>query len=206
MYVLSFILSFMLTRRMSGNVLQYAYNPTRMKAHLSKCDSYLAFAQSRGINNAFTRLATSKQSQIVVPTLSSAMKDTLDLEFASVCYTQGLPFTLYESNSMKEALCHLNPAYKPPTRHAIAGPLLDQAYTPTKQRVDQLILSLPLLNVVMDESTNISNIRISNISVHTERSMLQWLSEDIGAQQMMSDNVAIWLRSHLQVLSNGDLN
>ena len=108
------------------------------------------------------------------------MKEPLDFRFTKVCYVDGLPFSIYESPVMKEALWTLHPAYKPPTRKAIAGPLLDKVYIDVKSKVNSYITSIQSLNVITDESTNINNSRIMNISIHTDIGSFYWLFEDIS--------------------------
>lgn len=100
----------------------------------------------------------------------------------------------------------LNPAYKPPTRKTIAGPLLDESFAKLQSQVNQLISGLPLLNIVTDESTNINDARIANISIHTPYGAFHYISEDVGTRRLSAENTATWLQSHLEVLSNGDLS
>ena len=68
---------------------------------------------------------------------------------------------------MQRGFRTLNPVYKPPDRKALAGPLLDKVYIQVKEKIDSIIQSTKLLNIVIDESTNINNARIVNISIHT---------------------------------------
>jgi len=58
----------------------------------------------------------------------------------------------------------------------------------------------------MDESSNINNVRTCNISVHTGLGSFHWLSEDIGARQVTSVNIVVWLQNHLQNLSNNNIS
>src|SRR2546423_5473826 len=159
---------------------------------------------------AATRLKLSKrpthnQETISFPTMSKAQHDALDEEFVAVCYEEGLPFSLFESPSMKRALHQLNPSYKPPSRHRIAGPLLDKAYSKMKDKVDKYLDSLSELNVITDESSNINKARIGNISIHTPIGSIHWLSEDLGSMQSLSVNIAEWLEGHLNTLTHGNL-
>ena len=102
---------------------------------------------------------------------------------------------------MKEALNLLSPAYNPPHRHAVASNLLDSVYGSVKLKVDAEIATIPFLNVISDESTNINNNRIFNICLHTPNGALHWVSEDIGAQQMTAPNVATLLKTRLQCIN-----
>jgi Protein of unknown function (DUF 659) len=164
--------------------------------------------RDRGVENSITRRAAQiagGQQKIAFPKLLDHDKAQLDSDFANVCYVQSLPFNIYESDAMKVALNKLNPAYKPPTRQAISTHLLDSAYESLKVKVDAVIQGLHFLNVISDESTNINNNRIFNISLHTDAGAIHWHSEDIGDRQMTASNIANILKTRLLELSNGDL-
>jgi hypothetical protein len=106
---------------------------------------------------------------------------------------------------MKHALYRLNSAYTPPLRRAIAGTLLDSAYEKLKSKVDAHLETISNLDIIMDESTNINKARIANISIHTIDGSFHWLSEDIGALQSNSINIADWFEQHLIKLTDGNL-
>src|SRR5579859_976157 len=82
---------------------------------------------------------TPSQEKISFPTLSKAQHDALDEDFATVCYEEGLPFSLFESPAMKRALHRLNPSYKPSSRIKITGPLLEKAYSKMKDKVEEYL-------------------------------------------------------------------
>ena len=179
-----------------------------MRQHLLKCDKYLTLHKSKGIENDITREAAvlSKQTPLNVPRISTQTKALLDFDFAEACYVSGLPFTVYQDEAMQRGFRTLNPAYKPPNRKALAGPLLNQVYSHVKEKVDSAIQATKLLNIVTDESINISNARIVNISIHTPSGAFHWRSEDIGARQMTTINVADWIKHNLTRLCNGRFN
>jgi hypothetical protein len=164
--------------------------------------------RQKGIENSVTRHAaktTPGQTKIEFPKLLGGEKAKLDSAFANVCYVQALPFNIWESDAMRDALNKLNPAYKPPSRKAVANDLLDYVYESTKVEVDKQILTIPFLNVISDESTNINNARIFNVSLHTSHRALHWLSIDIGAQQMTAANINTILKARLREVSNYNL-
>ena len=165
-----------------------------MKAHLLKnCPKYLSHMRQKGVDNSITleaRGLSSAQRRIKFPKLLPEEKSKLNLAFAKVCYVQSLPFNIYESKTMRDAISKLNPTYKPPDGKAIATELLDVAYNTFKERVDSIIHALPHLNIIGNENTNINHTRIFNISIHTDHGAVHWLSEDIGHEQMTSMNIA----------------
>jgi Protein of unknown function (DUF 659) len=188
---------------------QLTENTTRFEKHLVKCKKYVEGLASQGVCNQITKEAKSLekgQNQINFPKITPSGKDELDRRAAAVCAIEGLPFTLFESQSMKEFLHLLNPAYKAPSRQLIAGPLLKEIYHDIKKRTDALIQSYDWINVITDESSNINHSRICNISVHTVHGSLHYISEDIGALRMNAENYANWLVKHLRVLTNNDLS
>lgn len=123
---------------------------------------------------------------------------------AAICYVEGVPFKLFETNTFKTVLSSLHPAYKPPTRKAIAGPLLDESYEKLQLKVNKIIAELPLLNIVTDESTNINNARIINLSLHTSHGSFHYLSEDIGSTRLTAENTAEWLKKHMKEISESN--
>ena len=148
-----------------------------MRQHLVKCDKYLTLHKTKGIQNDITCEAAalgSKQTLLNIPKLSTETKALLDLDFAEACYVSGLPFTVYQDEAMQKGFRTLNPAYKPPNRKALAGRLLDKVYIHVKEKVDSAIQSTKLLNIVTDESTDINNSRIVNISIHTPSGAFHW--------------------------------
>jgi hypothetical protein len=129
------------------------------------------------------------------------MKHLIDLSMAAICYVEAVPFSLFESDIVKTALSRLHPAYKLPTRKSIAGPLLEESYDKLQSKVRKIITGLQLLNIITDESTNINNARIANISLQSLYGSFHYISEDVGTKQLTAENTAAWLRTHLEVLS-----
>jgi len=188
---------------------EYAHNVLHMRSHLVDCQKYIESAKTMGIQNAITRSAiekTAKQPLLAVMKITPAQKDELDLKFAMACFLQGLSFNVYEGIGLKDALHALHPAYKPPSRKTIAGPLLDKAYAQVKGHMDKLIADNPALNIVCDESSDINSSRISNISIHTQYGSIFWASDDVGATRMNAENVTAWLKSHLMKISDNNLS
>src|SRR5439155_4187207 len=145
-----------------------------------------------------------RQRKLAIPTLTSAQKHEFDILCARIPLLHGHSFALFECEDMVSLFRKALPAYKLPSRHAIAGPLLDTVYMQVKTEVDSYLSSTRFLNVITDESTNINKNRISNISVHTDFGSLFYISEDISTLQMNACNIAAWVKSHLRDLSRGN--
>ena len=185
-----------------------AKNTTRMRTHLTECKLYISHMRGSGIVNSITREAAkttapkSQQSQLTIPTLTPEKNHALRLKAARVCYVESTSFSLWEADTMVEFLYDLHPAFKPPTRKLLSERLLHETYNALKQQVDTLLSEMPLLNVITDESSNITRARICNISVHAKYASYYYLSEDIGDLQMASFNAAMWIKNHLFTISN----
>ena len=187
-----------------------AEHVTHFKEHLKSCRTYIEKTITKTIqdNNPFhtAKNAMTQQSTINFPRLTNSQKTGIDISAAIWCFMGNHPFNMFESEFCKTFLKALNPAYKPPSRKAISGPLLDSVYTMVKNHMDEVIATLPNINIVTDESSNIRNARICNISVHSAIGSLHYISEDIRAKQMTAAASAQWLRNHLHTLSKGDLS
>lgn len=187
----------------------YKYHAVTMKDHLRRCTLHQELQKTHRTAGSIPRTTNafkSKQTELIVHRVSAAKKKELDKQFAKACITSGLPFTVYEHDDMKAAFHSLNPAYKPPNRKAIAGRLLDQVYHDVQTEVDRFLKQTELYNIITDESTNINNARIQNISIHTSVGSFFWKSEDIGDLSLTAANLANWLRTKLLELTNGRLD
>jgi len=186
-------------------------NTTRKRKHLvEECPRFLDYTRANGIRNDVTRDATAFQAKggqqkvLNFPVLAKEEHKSIDLAFANVCYVQALPFALYESEAMKNALHKLHPAYKPPNRKAVGGPLLTTSYNSLKLQVLATVARLDFLNVISDESSNINGSRIFNTCLHTPQGALHWTSQDIAAKRLTAENVATTLRQLMHEISNGE--
>jgi len=109
------------------------------------------------------------QKTITFPHLTHAEKSKLNSQAAMWCFMDNLPFHAFENQFAKTFIHSLNPAYVPPSRKQLAGSLLDSTYISTKEQVDSLIAAMPNINVVTDESSNISASQIYNRAIHTRK-------------------------------------
>jgi hypothetical protein len=135
-----------------------------------------------------------------------AVKESIDLAFAKAVICSMKPYSMFESDEWEEAFRKLG--YQPPSRNVIAGPLLEKLYNIVRQRVKEEILrpGNPI-NVVVDESTNVSNERIQNTSIVTmDGRSFHWLSEDLGSAQQSADEIAKTILAHLIEITEGDLS
>jgi hypothetical protein len=83
-------------------------------------------------------------------------------------YMSNVPFNTVENAYWRRFFTKLNPAYIAAHRNTFAGPLLDQAYAKTKQEVEAKLKG-KVLNIVTDESTDVTRNRIVSMSVNSAR-------------------------------------
>ncbi|KAL2825332.1 hypothetical protein BDW59DRAFT_146427 [Aspergillus cavernicola] len=61
----------------------------------------------------------------------------------------------------------LEPAFRPPDRRAFGNKILDLCYSETKSQVEEILGRTRTINLIVDESSNISRDRIMNLCVNT---------------------------------------
>ena len=87
-------------------------------------------------------------------------------------FSGGLPLNTFDKTSkpdMVEFLYELNNAYTPPDRRTIAGPILEDAYLNTKEKVMNILNLSALLNFVSNESESSNSDRVANLSINIPR-------------------------------------
>jgi hypothetical protein len=84
----------------------------------------------------------------------------------------------------------LNAAYVAAHRNTLAGPLLDQAYAKTKEEVEAKLKG-KILNIVTDESTDVTRNRIISMSVNSARLTFFHHAEDVGERRMDAETYTV---------------
>ena len=146
-----------------------AQNTSRQRQHLSNCQAYqdrLRLNEHKAAQASDSSLAQ-RQTVLTMPKIDMVAARELDHQAAMALYLSASPFGLFHQPAMERFLKSLNPAYKIPDRHRFAGALLDEAYLRVKARVTRHFQQATHLNIIMDESSNVTMERIANISVHT---------------------------------------
>jgi hypothetical protein len=81
-------------------------------------------------------------------------------------YMGGRPFNTYENKYIERFITNASQnTYTPPSERLIAGRLLQECHTHVKSQVDQQLARIKNYNFIWDESTDISNNRVINLSV-----------------------------------------
>jgi len=115
-----------------------------------------------------------------------------------------LPFNLTQSPYFLAPFQKISPAYKPPSSFLLRTTLLDETYLLVKEDVEKVIQSSYYLNIITDESENVSKDRIINISINTDRGTFHYCSENAGSMAFTAENLASWLMTRLGALIKGD--
>jgi hypothetical protein len=150
-------------------------------------------------------VASRSQGVIVAPKISAVAGKDLDLKAAMALYMSASPFTLFMQPAMETFLKTLNPAYKIPERRQFSGQLLDEAYNRVKTQVDRVLKDNGLLNLIVDESTDIATHTIMNLSVHTQNGVFHYASESIGDERRTANATMTWIVARMLDLTQGRL-
>ena len=100
-----------------------------------------------------------------VDTVTVEQKKCYDKTCANMFYDNAIPFVFAESESFKQFCKSLRPAYQPPSRKQIAGPLLDQDFAQIQSEIMQKIQKSKCVNLVSDGWSNIRNEHVVNFLV-----------------------------------------
>lgn len=166
-------------------------NTTRQQEHLRHCANYLSHLSQ--LNQQSLELNPPTDTPKIFD------KQSLDHAAALAVYMSASPFTLL-SNSYFTAFIQLNPTYLPPSRASLANQLLDDIYCNVKTEVDAIIEKQQYINIVVDESGDISSHRIINLSILTETGAFHYKTEDTGSMQLGAVEISQWVMEKLATL------
>ena len=150
-------------------------------------------------------IPTDNQSVISAAHINAKGMKQLYMKAAMALYMTASSFILFHDPAMKTVFQSLNPIFKMPDRHQFAVGVLDEAYNSVKVKMDCILQASNKLNIITDESTNITMHRIANISVHTQNNAFYYASEDVGHKRMTAVTIHNSLMNHLNVLTENDL-
>jgi len=99
---------------------------------------------------------------------SERLKVKIDKALARAIYmTPSVPYNIFENEYWKYALNLLRPSYKPPSRHQIGSPLLNQEYDEVMVSAKKRIKAAPCIAIVSDGWTNTRNESLVNFLLTT---------------------------------------
>ncbi|KAI0998813.1 hypothetical protein K3495_g9385 [Podosphaera aphanis] len=119
-------------------------------------------------------------------------------------FTSTVAFSQFETPEWKEFFKRLN--FQFPSRHALSGPTPDSLYYKVKSEVQKVTDEAKYIQIVSDDSSNVSNHSVENVSFMTgSRSSFYWKSTAIGGIKAGAE----WSCNHIvkaaQKNTRGDL-
>jgi hypothetical protein len=96
-------------------------------------------------------------------------------------YKAGLPLGFFKYSAVQAFLYRLRPAYQPPHRTRLLTTLLDNSYGSVKEEVERYLEKQDNLYISFDESTDVANNRIINISITIERGAFYYKNINLGS-------------------------
>lgn len=170
-----------------------------------------SISSSQGSDGRSTSSNSSQQSSWFdnqFDKLTRSEKSNLDQDLAETFFELGMPFNLLNHPKFRNFVKALRPAYNPPYRRDLAGPLLDQAFSQQQAGLQQSIDRAARLTLVTDGWTNIRNESIINymlvdpegkayfykadptgIAAHTSAYLAEELNkviEDVGPEKIIA--------------------
>jgi uncharacterized protein DUF659 len=113
-----------------------------------------------------------------------------DAALAKWIYTSGRPFALVNDPGFRAFLELFDPTYNPPSHRVLGGRLLDEAYVELQAQVNQRLQTTRYLNITCDESTDIRNHRIFNISFSTKDESFHYCGIEMQDDRLTGDKIA----------------
>ncbi len=168
-------------------------NITRMRSHLQQCIRYTA-----------TRAASANNEHV------GDRRTKLDTYLATAVFTGGMKFDSFEEGRnpwLRKAICEGNPGYVPPTRHRLAGELLQDGYNRIRTKVLRALDHQPLLNFCTDESEDHAGHRLANLSaVIPGLGSFHLVSQDMKSLRFSAQKLSDWVLEQLRIWTGDDLS
>jgi hypothetical protein len=96
-------------------------------------------------------------------------------------YEAGLPLNFFEHFAVRAFFHRLRPVYKLLCRKRLSTTLLDESHQSVETEVEEYLEKQDNLYISFDESNDVANNRIMNISITTERGAFYYKNIDLGA-------------------------
>ena len=173
---------------------------TQEHDHLENCKKYKEWEHA---NNE--KLHQTKLEKHTISQIDPAWKAKIDQKLAYTIYKTGSPFTLFEDSAWIGLFAEFG--YKPPSASQLSTRLLDEAYEKIEEGVNYQLRASPMLNMITDESTDISGNRIINTCAMTSSGDCFYISNiEAEAGKLGADELADHAISTAEQITNGDLS
>ena len=184
-----------------------ARNTTREEQHLQECRGYQTWLDAQkeiGIGSTIKRQRVLDDTMVI--RIPVERKARIDQDLALCIFKTGKPLSLFDDDCWNQFF-KKHFGYTLPTRNTIAGPLLDQSYEAVKNTVATKLSASSFLNIVTDESTDISKNRIINTSVVTNSGdSFFWSNIEADEGKMGADELAAHAIEATKDITNGQLS
>jgi Protein of unknown function (DUF 659) len=120
-------------------------------------------------------------------------------------FEAGLPLSFFGHSAVQAFLHRLRPAYNPPCRKRLSTALLEDCYQHVKAEVEEYLEKQDNLCISFDESNDIANNRIMNISITTERGAFYHENIDLGATTVSAKFCAEKIKQEALSITKGQL-
>lgn len=137
--------------------------------------------------------------------ISTYEHSRLDELAALMIYDTGLPLSFFEHSAVQAFLYRLRPAYKLPGRARLSTTLLEDSYESVKEEVEEHLDKQDNLCISFDESNDVSNHRIMNISVTTERGAFYHENIDLGTATVNAEFCVEQIKERALLITKGQL-
>lgn len=194
-----------------------AWNTTRCHDHLKVCVPYIDHIDERNAptrsraerlqeegSNVTTHQAKHPNKLNFKPIDDTWRIKQLDGLFAKAVYTSCCSFTFFTTPEWTAFFAKLG--YTPPSERRLRIALLDDCYTDMKNEVAKVFQASRHLGIVADESTNITNHRIQNVSVMCNQTSYHWSSENLEDEEATADASVATIKVKALEITNNDLN
>ena len=118
--------------------------------------------------------------------LTTKSAKELDHLFGVAVFSSCCSFKMFSSEEWQDFFKAVG--YIPPTRQTIATTLIDSVYTSVEADVESVLKQSPELQLVADESTDISGNQIENISIIAKGTLYHWKSTNLEDNDATADN------------------
>jgi hypothetical protein len=177
-----------------------ARNTSREEKHLlSQCPKYHKLSETTGL-----KLQTNLPHHFA-KSISSEQKRRIDQKLAFAIFKTGRPFTLFEDSAWLDLFSEFG--YSPPSATTLSEKFLEEAFIEVEKEVNYQLRVSPFLNIVTDESTDISGNRIINTSMITtsgDSFYISNLEAEVG--KLGAEEWAEYTIKTAKQITNGDLS
>jgi hypothetical protein len=175
---------------------------TRQADHLKECDAYLLYsARQKRQRDEQDDDGPLKRFKI-----SPKEHDDITEAAANMLFECGLPFTFFQQPAVRRFLTQIQPAWKPVDESTFRRQMLDNKYFKLKEEVDEILDNEQYLGLSIDDTSNITLDRISNVSVTTSKGTFYYHNLVLNGETQTADLSFKGLLETCRVITRNNLS